>query len=89
MIRAIDAMQSGELDRAYVFGVPGHHAHRDWGHGYCLLNPLAAAAVYAIVMTRSRVRIQVAPHIGFLFSLSRSTIRSSRFFLVSSRLASR
>ncbi|TVR53204.1 MAG: histone deacetylase, partial [Spirochaetaceae bacterium] len=47
MIRALDAMRAGELDRAYIFGIPGHHAHRDWGHGYCLLNPLAAAAVYA------------------------------------------
>ncbi|TVR53199.1 MAG: hypothetical protein EA426_18110 [Spirochaetaceae bacterium] len=47
MIRALDTIRAGELDRAYIFGIPGHHAHRDWGHGYCLLNPLAAAAVYA------------------------------------------
>jgi len=47
MIEAIEAMQRGTLDRAYVFSLPGHHAYADWGHGYCLLNPLAAAARYA------------------------------------------
>lgn len=26
---------------------PGHHAHRDFGHGFCIFNPMAAAAYYA------------------------------------------
>lgn len=47
MLQAIDAMRAGEIQRAYCFSLGGHHAHRDWGHGYCLLNPSAAAARYA------------------------------------------
>ncbi|WP_292873648.1 hypothetical protein [Nostoc sp. LPT] len=47
LLEAIDNMKKGVLERAYCFTLPGHHAHRDWGHGYCLLNPLAAAAKYA------------------------------------------
>lgn len=47
MIEAIDCMKRGVLERAYCFSLVGHHAHTDWGHGYCLLNPLAAAARYA------------------------------------------
>jgi acetoin utilization deacetylase AcuC-like enzyme len=47
MMQAIDAMRAGRLDRAYCFSLGGHHAYPDRGHGYCLLNPLAAAARYA------------------------------------------
>ncbi|MBW4566213.1 MAG: hypothetical protein KME32_35125 [Mojavia pulchra JT2-VF2] len=47
LLEAIDHMKKGVLERAYCFTLPGHHAHTDWGHGYCLLNPLAAAARYA------------------------------------------
>ena len=47
MYEAIDRMKAGTLDRAFCFSLGGHHAHRDWGHGYCLLNPFAAAARYA------------------------------------------
>lgn len=47
MLEAIDWMKTGALLNAYCFSLPGHHAHRDWGHGYCLLNPSAAAARYA------------------------------------------
>jgi len=47
MMEALRRMRKGELDRAYVFGPPGHHAHADWGHGYCLLNPQAAAGRHA------------------------------------------
>lgn len=47
MLEAIDQMKKGALERAYCFGLGGHHAHKDWGHGYCLLNPLATAARYA------------------------------------------
>ncbi len=47
MLEAIDHMKRGVLERAYCFSLVGHHAHKDWGHGYCLLNPLAAAARYA------------------------------------------
>lgn len=46
-LEAIDGMKQGTIDRAYCFSMVGHHAHRNWGHGYCLLNPLAAAARYA------------------------------------------
>ncbi|MBD2692991.1 histone deacetylase [Anabaena catenula] len=44
---AIDEIKRGRLERAYCFCLGGHHAHRNWGHGYCLLNPLATAAKYA------------------------------------------
>jgi acetoin utilization deacetylase AcuC-like enzyme len=47
MLEAIDHMQAGALDRAYCFSLGGHHAYADWGHGYCLLNPLAATVRYA------------------------------------------
>jgi len=47
MLAAIDRMKAGVLDRAYCFFSGGHHAHADWGHGYCLLNPQAAAVRYA------------------------------------------
>jgi acetoin utilization deacetylase AcuC-like enzyme len=47
MLAAIDRMKAGVLDRAYCFSLGGHHAYADWGHGYCLLNPLAAAVRYA------------------------------------------
>lgn len=44
MLEAIDRMKKGILERAYCFSLPGHHAYANSGHGYCLLNPLAAAA---------------------------------------------
>jgi acetoin utilization deacetylase AcuC-like enzyme len=44
---AIDHLKRGSLDRAFICGLAGHHAHRDWGHGYCLLNPMAVAVRYA------------------------------------------
>jgi acetoin utilization deacetylase AcuC-like enzyme len=47
LIEAIDQMKKGVLERAYCFSLVGHHAYQNWGHGYCLLNPLAAAARYA------------------------------------------
>ena len=47
MLEAIDQMRAGDLDRAYCFSLGGHHAYADWGHGYCMLNPQAAAARYA------------------------------------------
>jgi acetoin utilization deacetylase AcuC-like enzyme len=46
MLEAIDQMRAGTLKRAYCFSLGGHHAYADWGHGYCLLNPPAAAARY-------------------------------------------
>lgn len=55
MLAAIDQMRAGYLDRAYCFSFGGHHAYPDWGHGYCLLNPLAAAARYARVQGFGRV----------------------------------
>jgi acetoin utilization deacetylase AcuC-like enzyme len=47
MLEAIDQMKRGLIDRAYCFSMVGHHAHSNWGHGYCLLNPLAATTRYA------------------------------------------
>lgn len=47
MLEAVDEMKSSRLDAAYCFSLGGHHAYADWGHGYCILNPTAAAARYA------------------------------------------
>jgi acetoin utilization deacetylase AcuC-like enzyme len=47
MLESIDQMRIGALERSYCFCLGGHHAYADWGHGYCLLNPLAATARYA------------------------------------------
>jgi acetoin utilization deacetylase AcuC-like enzyme len=47
MLEAIERMEQGSLKRAYCFSLGGHHAYSDWGHGYCLLNPQAAAVRFA------------------------------------------
>jgi acetoin utilization deacetylase AcuC-like enzyme len=47
MFEAVDQMSRGILDRAYCMSLGGHHAHVDWGHGYCILNPQAVATRYA------------------------------------------
>ncbi len=47
MFEAIDQARQGKVLRSYCFSLGGHHAHADWGHGYCILNPQAAAARYA------------------------------------------
>lgn len=47
LFAAVDQMKSGRLERAYCFSLGGHHAFTDWGHGYCILNPQAAAVRYA------------------------------------------
>ena len=57
MHEAIDQMRACALDRAYCFSLGGHHAYADWGHGYCLLNPQAAAARYAQAHGFARVVI--------------------------------
>jgi acetoin utilization deacetylase AcuC-like enzyme len=57
MLEAIDHMRAGTLDRAYCFSLGGHHAYADWGHGYCLLNPQAAAVRYAQAHSFARVVI--------------------------------
>ena len=55
MLEAIDRMKQGSVERAYCFSMVGHHAHRNWGHGYCLLNPLAAAIRYARIQGFEKV----------------------------------
>ena len=57
MLEAIDQMRAGALDCAYCFSLGGHHAYADWGHGYCLLNPQAAAVRYAQACGFARVVI--------------------------------
>src|SRR5215510_1049873 len=57
MLQAIDEMKLGNLDRAYCFSPGGHHAYKDWGHGYCILNPLAATARYAQAQGFAKVLI--------------------------------
>ncbi len=57
MLEAIDQMKQGMIERAYCFSMVGHHAHPHWGHGYCLLNPLAAATRYAQIQGFEKVVI--------------------------------
>lgn len=47
LFEAVDQIKAGRFQRAYCFSLGSHHAHADWGHGYCILNPLAACARYA------------------------------------------
>lgn len=57
MLQAIDQMKVANLERAYCFSLGGHHAYKDWGHGYCNLNPTAAAVRYAQHQGYSKVLI--------------------------------
>lgn len=57
MCEAIDQMRRGDLRRAYCFSLGGHHSFADRGHGYCLLNPMAAAVRYAQSCGFARVLI--------------------------------
>ena len=47
MYAAIAAMGRGQLKRAFVHSMGGHHAFQGRGHGYCILNPMAVAVRYA------------------------------------------
>ncbi len=47
LMEAVDQMKNFRLHAAYCIGSGGHHAYPDWGHGYCLLHPLATAVRYA------------------------------------------
>ncbi len=45
VIRAVDAVATGEIDNAFcVIRPPGHHAERDFSMGFCLFNNIAVAA---------------------------------------------
>jgi acetoin utilization deacetylase AcuC-like enzyme len=57
LMTAVDQMKAGQLERAYCFGLGGHHAFADWGHGYCILNPQAAAVRYAQTQGFTKVLI--------------------------------
>ncbi|MCY3714215.1 MAG: histone deacetylase [Gemmatimonadetes bacterium] len=47
-MRAVDAVLTGEADRAFcVARPPGHHAESDRGMGFCIYNNVAVAARYA------------------------------------------
>ena len=47
-IRAVDAVLSSEVDRAFcAIRPPGHHAESDRGMGFCIYNNAAVAARYA------------------------------------------
>ncbi len=45
--KTLEMMQAKELNRAYCFSMPSHHAYSDRGHGYCVLNTMAAGVKYA------------------------------------------
>lgn len=48
-IAATDAVMAGELDNAFcAVRPPGHHACRDKAMGFCFLNNVAIAALYAL-----------------------------------------
>jgi acetoin utilization deacetylase AcuC-like enzyme len=48
-IEAVDAIFAGRVDNAYLLARPiGHHAERDQGKGFCLLNNGAIAAAHAL-----------------------------------------
>ncbi len=48
VVRAVDAVASGEVDNAFcVARPPGHHAESDRAMGFCLVNNVAVAALHA------------------------------------------
>lgn len=57
MLAAVEQLADGALERAYCFSMGGHHAYNNWGHGYCLLNPMAAAIRYAQAQGLARVLV--------------------------------
>ncbi|MCH8970384.1 MAG: histone deacetylase, partial [Planctomycetes bacterium] len=45
VIRAVDAVATGEIENAFcVIRPPGHHAEREFSMGFCLFNNIAIAA---------------------------------------------
>lgn len=57
-INAVDAMLTGQIDRAFVVArPPGHHATAERAMGFCLLNTVAIAAAHAIATGLERVAI--------------------------------
>lgn len=57
-IAAVDAALDDRVKRAFVLGrPPGHHATRQRGMGFCLINNIAAAAAHAISRGVNRVAI--------------------------------
>lgn len=66
VIEAIDAIHSGELDRAYLLGRPvGHHAESDEGKGFCLINNAAVGAGHALAKGFHRIAfVDVDVHHG-------------------------
>ena len=48
-LQAIDALCSGEIQRAYIAArPPGHHAERNRAMGFCIFSTIAIAALYAL-----------------------------------------
>ncbi|MCK4542463.1 MAG: histone deacetylase [Spirochaetales bacterium] len=48
LLRAVDGVKSGEIERAFcAVRPPGHHAERDRAMGFCFFNNIAVAARYA------------------------------------------
>lgn len=58
-VEAAQAVRAGEADVAFAaVRPPGHHAHRDQGKGFCLVNNVAVAAISLLDLeTTSRVVI--------------------------------
>ncbi|MBC8276544.1 MAG: hypothetical protein H8E40_16455 [Chloroflexi bacterium] len=45
-ITAARLILDGEFDRAAVFGLGGHHAGKDYGGGFCIINDIAVMIEY-------------------------------------------
>lgn len=57
-VTAVDLVLDGAHDRAFALGrPPGHHAVRQRGMGFCLLNSIAVAAAHAFARGLQRVAV--------------------------------
>ena len=60
VLAALEAVLGGRVDNAYALvRPPGHHAERDRGHGFCMVDNVAVAAEVALRAPHSLQRVAI------------------------------